>query len=98
MNDPVNDADLHAYIDSELSPQQAAAVEAAMARDPVLAARIRNFAADKCAVAAAYAPLANAPVPASLVAAALAGPSRPAPQPRFRRVTLALATAAALAA
>jgi anti-sigma factor RsiW len=98
MNDPVNDTDLHAYIDGELSPQQAAVVEAAMARDPMLAARIRNFKADKRAMAAAYGPLANAPVPSGLLAAALTGSSRPAPRPRSRRVTLALATAAALAA
>jgi anti-sigma factor RsiW len=98
MSDPVNDADLHAYIDGELSPQQAAAVEAAMARDPILAARIHNFEADKRAVAAAYAPLANVPVPASLLAAAFAGSPRPAARPKLRRVTLALTTAAALAA
>jgi anti-sigma factor RsiW len=98
MSDPVSDADLHAYVDSELSPQRAAAIEAAMERDPLLAARIRNFKADKRALAAAYGPLAHAPVPASLLAAALTGASGPARRSRFRRVTLALATAAALAA
>lgn len=98
MSDPVSDGDLHAYIDGELSPQQAAAVETAMERDPSLAARVRNFKADKRAVAAAYGPLINAPVPAALLARTLTGSSRPAPRSRSRRAIFALATVAALAA
>ena len=77
MSDAVSEIDLHAFIDGELPPKRAAAVEAAMARDPVLAARVRDFRADKLALIAAYGPLADAPVPAALQAAARAGPRPP---------------------
>src|SRR5690242_6179201 len=98
MSDPVSDEAVHAYVDGELSPQQAAAIEAAMERDPLLAARARAFKADKRALAAAYGPLAHAPVPASLLTAALTGSPGPASRSKSRHVTVALATAAALAA
>jgi anti-sigma factor RsiW len=96
MDDPVSEIDLHAFIDGELPPERAAAVEAAVARDPVLAARVRAFQADKLALIAAYGPLADAPVPASLLQAAR-GAARPAATKRWSR-PLALAGAAALAA
>ncbi len=66
MTQAVTELDLHAYIDGELSPERAAAVEAAMAGDPVLAARVRDFQADKQALVDAYRRLADAPVPAAL--------------------------------
>jgi anti-sigma factor RsiW len=96
MNDVVSDIDLHALIDGELPPERAAAVEAALARDPALAARVRAFRADKLALIAAYRPLADAPVPAALLAAARVGPSRPATR-RWGRY-IVVAGAAALAA
>jgi anti-sigma factor RsiW len=96
MDDAVSEIELHAFIDGELSPQRAAAVEAAVARDPLLAARVHGFRADKLALVAAYGPLADAPVPAALLKAARTGSSRPAIKPWHRR--LALAGAAALAA
>ena len=46
MPQAVTEPDLHAYIDGELSPERAAAVEAAMAGDPALAERVRDFQAD----------------------------------------------------
>jgi anti-sigma factor RsiW len=95
MNDSVSEIDLHAFIDGELPPERAAAVEAAVARDPFLAARVRAFRADKLALVAAYGPLADAPVPASLLQAAR-GSSRPVTK-RWRR-HLALVGAATLAA
>jgi anti-sigma factor RsiW len=96
MSDAVSEMDLHAFIDGELPPERAAAVEAALARDAVLAARVRDFRADKLALIAAYRPLAEAPVPAALLAAARAGPSRAATKRRGRYIVLA--GAAALAA
>ena len=96
MTDAVIEIDLHAFIDGELPPERAAAVEAAMARDPVLAARVRDFRADKLALIAAYAPLADASVPAALQAAARAGP-RPPMTRRWGKYVV-LAGAAALAA
>jgi anti-sigma factor RsiW len=96
MTDAVIEIDLHAFIDGELPPERAAAVEAAMARDPVLAARVRDFRADKLALIAAYAPLADASVPAALQAAARAGP-RPPMTRRWGKYVV-LAGAAVLAA
>jgi anti-sigma factor RsiW len=96
MTDAVSETDLHAFIDGELPPERAAAVEAVMAGDPVLAARVRDFRADKLALIAAYGPLADAPVPAALRAAARAGP-RPLVTRRWGRYVV-LAGAAALAA
>jgi anti-sigma factor RsiW len=95
MIDSVSEIDLHAFIDGELPPERAAAVEAAVARDPILAARVRDFRADKLALAAAYRPLADVPVPASLLHVARGSP-RPATK-RWGR-PLVLAGAAALAA
>lgn len=95
MNNSVSEIDLHAFIDGELPPERAAAVEAAVARDPILAARVRGFRADKLALVAAYGPLADAPVPASLLQAAR-GSSRPVIKRWGRH--LVLAGAAALAA
>jgi anti-sigma factor RsiW len=98
MSDAVRELDLHAFIDGELPPERVAAVEAAMARDLALAARVRAFRADKLALIAAYRPLADAPVPAALLAAARAGPSRPASRRwgRYLVVVGAVAVAASL--
>jgi anti-sigma factor RsiW len=59
MSNEVSDTDLHAFIDGELTPERAAAVKAALARDLLLAARVHHFRADKLALIAAYAPLAQ---------------------------------------
>jgi anti-sigma factor RsiW len=96
MSDAVSELELHAFIDGELPPEQAAAVEAAIARDPLLAIRVRDFRADKRALIAAYGSLADAPVPAALLKAARAGPPRSAARHWGRYV--ALAGTAALAA
>jgi anti-sigma factor RsiW len=96
MTDAMSEIDLHAFIDGELPPGRAAAVEAAIARDPVLVARVRDFRADKLALIAAYGPLADAPVPLALQAAARAG-TRPPVTRRWGRYVV-LAGAAALAA
>jgi anti-sigma factor RsiW len=98
MIDAVSETDLHAFIDGELSPKRAAAIEAALASDPLLAARVRDFRADKLALIAAYGPLADAPIPAGLLAAARNAPSNLGTRPRWRYLALTVAGAAALAA
>jgi anti-sigma factor RsiW len=96
MAGAISELDLHAYIDGELPPDRMEEFEAAMASDPVLAARVNGFRADKQALIAAYRGLADAAVPAALLKAAWAG----APQPRaaIRPRYIALAAMAALAA
>jgi anti-sigma factor RsiW len=95
MPQAVTELDLHAYIDGELSPERAAAVEAAMAGDPALAERVRDFQADRQALVDTYRRLADAPVPAALLRAA----STPQPPRRRSRIIgFAFVAAAALAA
>ena len=101
MIEPVSDLDLHAYIDGELPPARAAAVQQALGADPALAARAAAFRADKAALAAAFAPIAAQPVPRAWVerieraatpaVTALAAPAAP------RRAILALAASVVLA-
>ena len=93
MPQAVTELDLHAYIDGELSPERAAAVEAAMAGDPALAERVRDFQADRQALVDTYRRLADAPVPAALLKAASTPPPR-----RRRIIGFAFVGAAALAA
>ena len=94
MPQAVTELDLHAYIDGELSPERAAAVEAAMAGDPALAERVRDFQADRQALVDTYRRLSDAPVPAALLKAA----STPPPRRRSRIIGFAFVGAAALAA
>ena len=65
---PIREEELHAFIDGELPADRAGMVAAALATDPVLAARIAAFAADKAALAAAFRPIGQQPVPASWIA------------------------------
>ena len=95
MPQAVTELDLHAYIDGELSPERAAAVEAAMAGDPALAERVRDFQADRQALVDTYRRLADAPVPAALLRAAS---TPPPPRRRPRIIGFAFVGAAALAA
>lgn len=60
-----SDEILMAYVDGELSPDEAARVAADVARDPAIAARVRALDASRAAVVAAF-PLE--PVPDDLVA------------------------------
>ena len=86
---------MHAFIDGELPVDRVAAVAVALRSDPVLAARVAAFAADKAALAAAYRPVAEQPVPAAWVARierAAAGP------PMRRRMPVAASWVVALAA
>jgi len=64
----VHEEELHAFIDGELPVGRASTVAAVVAANPLLGARVAAFAADKAALAAAYRPIASAPVPLAWVA------------------------------
>jgi anti-sigma factor RsiW len=99
MTAPISELDLHAFIDGELPAARAAAVQQALDADAGLAARAAAFRADKAALAAAFAPIAAAPVPRAWVErierAATPAPST-APRAR-RRAIFALAACLMLA-
>ena len=67
---PILDADLHAYADRRLAPEAAAAVEAALAREPVLAARVADIRTQSAAMRDALDPLLAERIPERLVDAA----------------------------
>lgn len=69
MADDVDDATLTAFADGRLAGAEAGRVAAAVAADPVLAARVAALAAAAGSVRALYAPLAGEPVPPALEAA-----------------------------
>lgn len=78
---PIREEELHAFVDGELSAARAAIVAAALETDPILAARVAAFAADKAALAAAYRSVAREAVPAAWIARI----ERAAAVPRLRR-------------
>jgi anti-sigma factor RsiW len=67
---PIADADVHAYADGQLTPDRAAAVEAALARDAELGARIASIRAQSAALRDALDPMLAEPIPERLLAAA----------------------------
>jgi anti-sigma factor RsiW len=79
---PVPDADVHAYVDGQLEPRRAAALEAALATDPELAARVAALRALNAALRDALDPVLAEPIPERLLAAATAPEARTA---GFRR-------------
>lgn len=68
-----DDETLMAYADGELDPGQRAAIDAAAAKDPALAARLEKHRALRARVSGAFAPLIEQPVPDRLREAARAG-------------------------
>lgn len=95
MSDTVSDTDLHTFIDGELTLEGMAAVEAVLAHDPLLAARVHDFRADKLALIAAYGPLADTSVSIVLLTAARTEYSRPARQALHPAIVGAAAAALA---
>jgi anti-sigma factor RsiW len=85
---------LMAYVDGELTPEQAAQVEAAIAADPAIADAVARQFALRRSLGEAYAPVLDEPVPEALTrmlrpSDAEAGnvvtlPARAAPAPRSR--------------
>ncbi len=68
--DTVPDTDVHAYADGQLAPDRAAIVDAALAADPDLAARVAAIRAQSAALRDALDPVLGEPIPARLLAAA----------------------------
>ena len=66
----VSDADLNAYADGQLAPEQMAAVEAALARDAELAMRVADYRAQSGLLRDALDPVLAEPIPERLLAAA----------------------------
>jgi anti-sigma factor RsiW len=75
MNENLNAAgltetDLHAYADSQLAPERIGSMEAALARDSVLAERVAEIRTQNAALRDAFDPLLAEPIPEQLLAAA----------------------------
>jgi len=70
MNRPaaIAETELHAFIDGELPPDRVAAVRAALAAEPALAARAAAYRADKLALRALFGPIADRPLPPAWIA------------------------------
>ena len=68
---PLSDTDLSAYADGQLSPERAAAVEAALARDPEAAARLHAIREQNRLLARALDPWLVEPIPQRLLDAAV---------------------------
>jgi len=69
---PVSDADLNAYADGQLAASRVAAVDQALARDPVLAAWVADARRHNADLRDALDPWLAEPIPESLIAAAAA--------------------------
>jgi anti-sigma factor RsiW len=100
----MSDEDLNALIDGELSPAHARPVHDALRADASLKARADALAADKRALAALYAPIADAPIPTAWLARIEAATAPIVPvaslarrDVRRRRAVFSLAMAACLA-
>src|SRR5271169_1801930 len=97
---PIREEELHAFIDGELPADRAGMVAAALEADPILAARVAAFAADKAALAAAFRPIGRQPVPASwiaLIERAAAAPTIRPRVPSWARWSVGLAACLVLA-
>ena len=90
---PISEADVHAYVDGQLASERAAHVEAALASDAELAARVADMRKRNAELRDALDPILAEPIPARLLEAA----AMPAPTAGlYRRFAPALALAATL--
>ena len=92
---PVSDADLEAYVDGQLASTRVAAVEAALARDPALAARVAAGGQHNVDLRDVLDPWLADPIPERVLAAATA-PALNAPRSIPRWLASLFAAAAAL--
>ena len=67
---PVSDVGLNAYADGQLPPRHVAVVEAALSRDPELAARVAAIRAQSASLRDALDPVLAEPIPDRLLSAA----------------------------
>ena len=92
---PILETDLHAYADRQLPPELTAAVEAALAREPALAARVAEIRAQNAALRDALDPVLAERIPDRLLDAARPLPSQRARHAHVRRRLLPVFAAAA---
>ena len=69
----VSDHDLNAFVDGQLAPEQVSIVEAALARNPELAARVADYRAQGRSLRDALDPVLDETIPDRLLAAAATG-------------------------
>lgn len=67
---PIDEAELHAYVDGQLTPDRVAAIEEAVMHEPVLAARIVGLRELNAALRDALDPILAEPIPERLLVAA----------------------------
>lgn len=73
---PITEEDLQAYVDRRLDPARQGEIETYLDRHPAEAGRIAGYAAEREALRAAFAPIAEEPIPAQLTLASLIETSR----------------------
>ncbi len=95
MSGAIGDDEISAFLDGELPPERAAAVAAALARDPAMASRFADFSADKASLAAAFGPVLDEPLPPAWTARIAAAAARRQPRPRVAALALAASLLAA---
>src|SRR6185369_7342611 len=94
---PLLDTELSAYADRQLTPDRMALVDAALARDPALAARVAEIRAQNAALHDALDPMLSERIPQRLLDAACAPKGAASLSRRRWFVTMpVLATAASL--
>ncbi len=91
----LTESDLHAYADNQLAPEHRVALEAVLAKDPSLAARVAEIRAQNATLRDAFDGVLSEPIPASLMQAASTKAIVPAAQPSRRRRWLMPSLAAA---
>ncbi len=88
---PINETELHAYVDGALDPARSAEVAEYLAAHPDIAAEVRNYAEQGEALQAAFAPIAEEPIPPQLNLASLVeAHRRPARSTPWRAVAAAV--------
>jgi len=73
---PISDTDVHAYVDGQLAPGRVVRLEASLATDPGLAARISEMRAQNATLRDALDAVLSEPIPEELLAAATAPDTR----------------------
>jgi anti-sigma factor RsiW len=91
---PIEEADLHAFIDGELPQDRMETVRAALEAEPSLAVRVAAYQADKLRLQALFGPIADRPLPQPWL---MRIASHSAPGRRRGTRWLAMAAAVALA-
>lgn len=77
-NRPVTEDDLHAFVDLALTPSRQAEIAEYLATHPDVAERVEDYRAQRAALRAAFAPIAEEPVPPELNVARMASARRSA--------------------